>query len=65
VAHLPELASQAQRVTGLPHSVVHGVLRRPDYRLSYPAPRRLTEFFRGLVRAGRVPDGSLAFLPAA
>jgi chorismate dehydratase len=36
-----------------------------DYRLSYPHLAGLTEFFRRLVLAGRVPDGTLAFLPAA
>jgi chorismate dehydratase len=36
-----------------------------DYRLSYPQLAGLTEFFRRLVLAGRVPDGTLAFLPAA
>jgi chorismate dehydratase len=36
-----------------------------DYGLSYPHLAGLTEFFRRLVAAGKVPDGSLAFLPAA
>jgi chorismate dehydratase len=33
--------------------------------LSYQHLAGLTEFFRRLVMAGRVPNGSLAFLPAA
>ena len=37
----------------------------PDYGLSYKHLAGLTEFFRRLVSAGKVPDGSLAFLPAA
>ena len=63
--HLSELASQAQRVTGLPHSVCAEYFAGLDYRLSYPHLAGLTEFFRRLVLAGRVPDGSFAFLPAA
>jgi chorismate dehydratase len=65
LAHLSELATQAQRVTGLPHSVCAEYFAGLDYRLSYPHLAGLTEFYRRLVLAGRVPDGSLAFLPAA
>ena len=65
LAHLPELAVQAQQVTGLPLSVCAEYFAGLDYRLSYPHLAGLTEFFRRLVSAGRVPDGSLAFLPAA
>ena len=36
-----------------------------DYGLSYQHLAGLTEFFRRLVAAGKVPNGSLAFLPAA
>jgi len=36
-----------------------------DYGLSYQHLAGLTEFFRRLVHAGKVPNGSLAFLPAA
>jgi chorismate dehydratase len=36
-----------------------------DYGLSYHHLAGLTEFFRRLVAAGKVPNGSLAFLPAA
>ena len=36
-----------------------------DYGLSYEHLAGLTEFFRRLVAAGRVPNGTLAFLPAA
>jgi chorismate dehydratase len=33
-----------------------------DYGLSYEHLAGLTEFFRRLVHAGRVPNGTLAFL---
>jgi chorismate dehydratase len=52
-------------VTGLPHSVCAQYFAGLDYRLSYPHLAGLTEFFRRLVLAGRVPDGRLTFLPAA
>ncbi len=65
LAHLPEMATRAQRVTGLPHSVCAEYFAGLDYRLSYPHLAGLTEFFRRLVLAGRVPDGRLTFLPAA
>jgi chorismate dehydratase len=65
LAHLPELAAQAARATGVPVTRCLGYLSGLDYRLSYPHLAGLTEFFRRLVAVGRVPDGSLAFLPAA
>ena len=36
-----------------------------DYRLSYPHLAGLTTFFGRLVERGRVPNGTLSFLPAA
>jgi chorismate dehydratase len=45
--------------------VCHEYLSGLDYRLSYPHLAGLTDFFRRLVLAGHVPDGRLAFLPAA
>lgn len=63
--HLNELASQASSSSGVPSSVCREYLSGLDYRLSYPHLAGLTEFFRRLVLAGRVPDGTLAFLPAA
>ena len=63
--HLDALAAQAQQVTGLPLSVCAEYFAGLDYRLSYPHLAGLTEFFRRLVAAGRVPDGRLTFLPAA
>jgi len=65
LAHLPALAQQAATTTGVPAARCLDYLSGLDYRLSYPHLAGLTEFFRRLVVAGRVPDGSLAFLPAA
>jgi chorismate dehydratase len=65
LAHLPELATQAAVQTGVPAPRCLDYLSGLDYRLSYPHLAGLTEFFRRLVAVGRVPDGSLAFLPAA
>jgi chorismate dehydratase len=63
--HLPELAAQASRATGVSEPVCHEYLSGLDYGLSYEHLAGLTEFFRRLVAAGRVPNGTLAFLPAA
>ncbi len=65
VAHVPILAAQAAANTGVPVATCIEYLAGLDYRLSYPHLAGLTEFFRRLVLAGRVPDGTLAFLPAA
>jgi chorismate dehydratase len=65
LAHLPELAAQAHAATGVPRSVCAEYFRGLDYRLGPGHLAGLTEFFNRLVRAGRVPDGRLAFLPAA
>jgi chorismate dehydratase len=65
LAHLDELAQQAHRTTGIAQSVCTEYFAGLDYGLSYPHLAGLTEFFRRLVLAGRVPDGRLAFLPAA
>lgn len=65
LAHLDELAEQAARATGVARDVCTVYLSGLDYQLSRLHQRGLTEFFRKLVAAGRVPDGSLAFLPAA
>jgi chorismate dehydratase len=65
LAHLDVLAAQAAGASGVPAARCLNYLSGLDYRLSYPHLAGLTEFFRRLVLAGRVPDGSLAFLPAA
>ena len=63
--HLPDLADQAATVTGVDRQTCLEYLSGLDYGLSYAHLAGLTEFLRRLVAAGRVPDGSLAFLPAA
>jgi chorismate dehydratase len=63
--HLDALAAQAALATGVLKPVCAEYLSGLDYGLSYPHLAGLTEFFRRLVAAGMVPDGSLAFLPAA
>ena len=63
--HLDALAAQASSVTGVAERVCHEYLAGLDYGLSYEHLAGLTEFFRRLVAAGRVPNGTLAFLPAA
>jgi chorismate dehydratase len=63
--HLPALADQAATATGVARQTCLEYLSGLDYGLSYAHLAGLTEFLRRLVAAGRVPDGSLAFLPAA
>jgi chorismate dehydratase len=63
--HLDQLAAQASLTSGVPRDTCLEYFAGLDYRLSYPHLAGLTEFFRRLVLAGRVPDGTLAFLPAA
>jgi chorismate dehydratase len=65
LAHLPELAQQAHRATGVKVDVCAEYLSGLDYGLSYPHLAGLTEFFRRLVQRGRIPNGTLTFLPAA
>lgn len=65
LAHLPVLAAQAAAATGVSEPVCLEYLSGLDYGLSYEHLAGLTEFFRRLVAAGRVPNGTLAFLPAA
>ena len=65
VKNVPELAQQAASATGVNVGVCERYLDNLDYGLSYPHLAGLTEFFRRLVMRGRVPDGRLAFLPAA
>jgi chorismate dehydratase len=65
VEHLDVLAAQAHRATGIAQSTCAEYFAGLDWRLSLPHLAGLTEFFNRLVAAGRVPDGRLAFLPAA
>jgi Predicted periplasmic solute-binding protein len=63
--HLPELAEQARAATGVERGVCAKYLSGLDYGLSYPHLAGLTEFYRRLVERGRIPNGTLTFLPAA
>jgi chorismate dehydratase len=65
IRHLDTLAAQAAVATGVNKQECLEYLSGLDYGLSYEHLAGLTEFFRRLVAAGRVPNGSLAFLPAA
>ena len=65
LAHRDQLAAQAAAATGVARPICAEYLSGLDYRLSYAHLAGLTDFFRRLAAAGEVPDGSLAFLPAA
>lgn len=65
LANLPILAEQAHRATGVAPAACAEYFAGLDYGLGYEHLAGLTEFFRRLVAAGRVPNGTLAFLPAA
>ena len=65
LAHLPELSAQAARATEIPVAGCRHYFDGLDWRLGLDELRGLTEFFRRLELAGRVPRGKLAFLPAA
>jgi chorismate dehydratase len=65
LAHLPVLARQAQESTGVPHADCVQYLSGLDYGLGLSHLGGLTEFFRRLESAGRVPASTLSFLPAA
>jgi len=63
--HLHELAEQAHKTTAVSVDVCANYLSGLDYGLSYPHLAGLTEFYRRLVERGRIPNGTLTFLPAA
>jgi chorismate dehydratase len=63
--HLPELADQAHEATGVKKGICAEYLSGLDYGLSYSHLAGLTEFYRRLVERGRIPNGTLTFLPAA
>lgn len=62
--HLDTLAAQAALATGVRRDACLTYLSGLDYGLSYGHLAGLTEFYRRLVAAGRVPNGSLSFLAA-
>ncbi|MGI9076577.1 MAG: menaquinone biosynthetic enzyme MqnA/MqnD family protein [Gemmatimonadaceae bacterium] len=59
------IAEHASEVTSFPIPICEQYLTGLDYALSYEHLAGLTDFFRRLVGAGRVPNGTLAFLSAA
>lgn len=65
LGNLDVLAEQAEGATGIGRSICREYLSGLDYGLSYAHFAGLTEFFRRLVERGRIPDGTLSFLPAA
>jgi chorismate dehydratase len=65
LAHLDELAEQASAATGVTRAAALQYLSGLDYGLRYEHLAGLTTFFGKLAASGRVPNGSLVFLPAA
>jgi chorismate dehydratase len=65
LAHLGVLADQAASSTGVSRSAALEYLSGLDYGLRYEHLAGLTTFFGKLAASGRVPNGSLVFLPAA
>jgi chorismate dehydratase len=63
--HLEQLAAQAVVATGVSRKAALEYLSGLDYGLRYEHLAGLTAFFGKLAASGRVPNGSLAFLPAA
>jgi chorismate dehydratase len=59
------LAREASSATGVDERTCVEYLSGLDYGLSYPHLAGLTEFYRRLLKRGRIPDGTLTFLPAA
>jgi chorismate dehydratase len=65
LAHLGELAERASAATGVSREAALEYLSGLDYGLRYEHLAGLTTFFGKLAASGRVPNGSLVFLPAA
>ncbi len=65
LANLERIASEASAACQLPPAVVREYLSGLDYGLGLQYLEGLSEFFRRLERAGKVPQGKLVFLPAA
>ncbi len=65
LSHLPQIANEASAACRLPSAVIHEYLAGLDYGLGLEYLEGLSEFFRRLELAGRVPQGKLVFLPAA
>lgn len=65
LSNLEEIARDAADDGPFPYRVCLEYLSGIDYGLSYGHLAGLSEFFRRLAAAGRVPNGTLTFLPAA
>ncbi|MHB8839247.1 MAG: menaquinone biosynthetic enzyme MqnA/MqnD family protein [Gemmatimonadaceae bacterium] len=65
LANLAQISSEAAPTCQLPAAVVHEYLAGLDYGLGLEYLEGLSEFFRRLELAGKVPQGRLVFLPAA
>ncbi|HEY3286665.1 MAG TPA: menaquinone biosynthesis protein [Gemmatimonadaceae bacterium] len=65
LANLSRISDEASAVCRLPSAVIHEYLAGLDYRLGLEYLEGLSEFFRRLELAGKVPQGRLVFLPAA
>jgi chorismate dehydratase len=65
LANLTRIAEDAAPVCQLPAPVIEEYLAGLDYGLGLEYLEGLSEFFRRLERAGKVPQGRLVFLPAA
>jgi predicted solute-binding protein len=65
LSHLDQIAEDASARCQLPSAVVRAYLSGLDYGLGLEYLEGLSEFFRRLERAGKVPQGKLVFLPAA
>lgn len=65
LTHLPQIATEATASCQLPASVITEYLAGLDYRLGLEYLEGLSEFFRRLALAGKVPKRKLVFLPAA
>ena len=63
--HLAQISDDASRTCQLPAAVVQEYLAGLDYGLGLEYLEGLSEFFRRLELAGKVPQGRLVFLPAA
>ncbi len=65
LANLGTIAEDASPVSRLPSPVILEYLAGLDYGLGLEYLEGLSEFFRRLELAGKVPQGKLVFLPAA
>lgn len=65
LANLAQISEEASAACRLPSAVIHEYLAGLDYGLGLEYLEGLSEFFRRLEFAGKVPQGKLVFLPAA